>query len=268
MKGCCLAIYFRSARMIATLLLLFGCFFVHALGQGALGCKKTLKLGVGEPWPPFVFGGPNNFSGIDIDITRLVFSKLNYCLEFIKLPSSARGLQELKKGEIDFLNAASFNEDRATIGLYSIPYRSEAMRIFYHVKNKQKFRQQTLYDLLHQDFIGVVNLGAYYGPEFEAIVAENTFSKQITSVPSVEQRMKMLEQHHVDFVIEDIIPGRYYIQQKQKFNIEMLPIVVHDNPIYFLFSRKTISQEQVNQLNQVIMQSQADIDAVVDNYIF
>lgn len=260
--------YCCSLRIIATLVLITGCFSLLAAEQITPNCTKTLKLGVGEPWPPFVIGGPDNYSGIDIEITRLVLQKLNVCLEIVKLPSSARGLQELKKGEIDFLNAASFTEERALIGFYSMPYRTEAMRIFYHIHNKPKFKFQSVFDLLQKDFIGVVNLGAYYGPEFEAMMSQSSFANQITSVPSVEQRMRMLELHHVDFVIEDIVPGRYYIQQQQKFNIEMLPIVVHDNPIYFLFSRETVSQEQVNQVNQAIMQLQTNIDAVVDNYIF
>lgn len=236
--------------------------------QESAPCTAHFKLGIGEPWPPFFMHDNDQYFGIDIDITRLIFKKLNYCLEIVKLPSSARGILQLKRGEIDFLNAASFNEERAKIGWFSSPYRSEAMRIFHHQKNRDKFQISSLYELQKQDLVGVVNLGAYYGAEFSYLMQETSFNSKIASVPSVEQRMKMLELGHVDFVIDDIVPGRYYLRHHQNAMLEMASYAVHDNPIYFLFSRKTVSPEQVSLFNQVILRHYPEIEAVVDHYLY
>lgn len=258
----------RCAISLLLMLLLFSSQPVLSDTQHTGSCVAHFKLGIGEPWPPFFMYENKQYFGIDIDITRLIFKKLNYCLEIVKLPSSARGLAQLKRGEIDFLNAASFNEDRAKIGLFSSAYRSEAMRVFYHEKNRDKFQISSLYELQKQDLVGVVNLGAYYGEEFSSLMRETSFNTKIASVPSVEQRMKMLELGHVDFVIDDIVPGRYYLRNHHKAMLEMAPYVVHDNPIFFLFSRKTVSPEQVTLFNQAIVQHYADIEAVVDHYLY
>ncbi|WP_369675498.1 transporter substrate-binding domain-containing protein, partial [Enterococcus faecium] len=116
---------------------------------------------------PFVVINNNNFSGIDIEITRQVLDEAGFCAEFIALPSSIRGLAELEKGNVDVLPAASFNKQIAQYSHFSLAYRQERMRLFWY--EDSELSGLDLASLMSIKKTFVINSGGYYGEEFEQL---------------------------------------------------------------------------------------------------
>ena len=230
----------------------------------AKSCEQTLRVGVVLPWPPFVFDGEQGLTGIDVDLSRLVLAKAGFCSEFVRLPSSTRGLVELEKGRVDVLPAASFTQSRAQYSYFSTPYRRERMRLFWYKDNK--YRTADLAELLARNKSIVVNSGGYYGSEFEQLSQSNDYKELIVRVPLLTHRLYMLKARRVDFMIDDEISGQYLISQEKISGIELHPYVIHDNPIQFMLSRKTVSQQDVNKINASITATQAKVAEVIAKY--
>lgn len=229
-----------------------------------VACDKTLKVGVGQPWPPFVVINNSNFSGIDIEITRKVLAEAGYCAEFIALPSSIRGLAELEKGTVDVLPAASFSKQRAQYSHFSLAYRKERMRLFWY--EDSELAELDLASLMADKKTFVINSGGFYGEEFEQLSNQPNLRDLIVPVKMINQRLYMLQAKRVDFMIDDELSGLYMIAKEQIKGITLHPYVVHDNPIHFMYSNKTVSTEQSQKIDDAIVKLQGEITHIVSDY--
>lgn len=229
-----------------------------------IACDSTLKVGIGQPWPPFVMVTSNGFNGIDIEITQTVLSEAGFCTEFIALPSSIRGLTELKKGTVDILPAASFSKQRARYSHFSLAYRQERMRLFGY--EDTELSELGLSSLMANKKTFVINSGGYYGEEFEHLSNLARYHDLIVRVKMIEQRLYMLRAKRVDFMIDDELSGLYMIAKEQIKGITLHPYVVHDNPIHFMYSNKTVSTAQSQKIDDAIVKLQGVISHIVVKY--
>lgn len=242
---------------ILLLLNLFVSFFSFAQ------CKQVYKVGIGTSWPPYVMYREELPYGLDIEITQLVFDAADLCIEFVKLPSSARGLNELDKGFIDILPSASFNTDRAKIAYFSEPYRRERMRLFsIHPDESSK----NLSELFANDNTFTANPGAYYGEELADILKIEWYTKRMFEVSSLERRMQMVVKGRVNYLIEDEISGLYYAQQAGYSNVKLHSYVVNDNAIHFMLGRGSFSKAQVDAINEAIVAKREVIEKLTLSY--
>lgn len=229
---------------ILLLMSLFVSFFSFAQ------CKQVYKVGIGTSWPPYVMYREELPYGLDIEITQLVFDAADLCIEFVKLPSSARGLNELDKGFIDILPSASFNTDRAKIAYFSEPYRRERMRLF---SIRPDESAKNLSELFASDNTFTANPGAYYGEELADILKIDWYKKRLFEVSSLERRMQMVAKERVNYLIEDEYSGLYFVKQAGYTDIKMHSYVVNDNAIHFMLGRGSFSKAQVDAINKVII---------------
>lgn len=247
--------------------LLMLCIFPVLAGQV---CDKIMRFGVGTAWPPYVIKNANDRQnpdyGIDIDIVKLVFKAAHICLKIVALPSTARGLNELEKGNVDVLSAASFTAERAKIGVFSDSYRQEVMRIFSRSTHDASFYRQNLTQLLDQKMLGVVTDGAFYGEKFADLMQNSVYRERIASVASIEQRMQLLLRARVDFMIDDEVAVQFYLQQHQLNNVIAHTEAVHDNAVHLLLSRATIEPAALDKINAAIRMHRAEIEQIINDY--
>ena len=214
-------------------------------------CQETFTLGLGSVWPPYYYEEDGQIKGVDIKIIENIFSQIDICLRFLKMPSSSRSLAELKKGAIDFIYGASFTHDRAKYAIYSLPYRQETIRLFWKKKGLNQYLDASLDDLFTAQLRVATNRGAYVG-DYGLALTKKENQPYISNVPTIERRMKMLTYDRVDFTLEDEVAGRYYLKTHPESSIEMHPFVVYQNEVSLLFSKKTTSISQVEKINRII----------------
>jgi polar amino acid transport system substrate-binding protein len=231
----------------------------------AQSCNTTLTLGLGNIWPPYYFEVDTQPAGADIDIVKMIFAQANICLNFRKMPSSTRAIIELEKGNIDFLYAASFSEERNKIANFSKPYRNETVRVFWRSTEHKFLAGEKLKSLFLSGLIVAINRGCFIGENAEEVLKMQNDSAVI-SVPTIEQRMMMLVHQRVDFIIEDEVAGLYYIHKEKLNGIELHPYVIYQNNISLMFSRN-ISQQTIASINSVIQRSSNKIDSIIASYI-
>ncbi|MFT5758088.1 MAG: polar amino acid transport system substrate-binding protein [Alteromonadaceae bacterium] len=222
-----------------------GLFLLYTLSGAtqAQVCNSTLTLGLSNIWPPYYFEIDAQPTGADIDIVKMIFSQANICLKYRKMPSSARALIELEKGSVDFLYAASFSEERQRIATFSIAYRNETVRIFWRPNGREYLAGGTLKSMFLSGLVVAINRGSFVGSNAGQLLKLQNESSVI-SVPTIEQRMRMLMHQRVDFIIEDELAGLYYIRKEKLSGIELHPYIIYQNDISLMFSRN-ISQQKI-----------------------
>lgn len=236
------------------------------LTYSSWGCDKTLTVGVGQPWAPYIFAAKRPpHKGIDIEATQLLLSYAGFCSKFIRFPSSARGLAELEKGTVDILPAASFSEQRAKYSYFTIPYRNEKMRLFWY-ENTDGITAD-LVELMNSKHTFAINSGAFYGEQFAKLKSDNDYKKLLISVPKIRQRLYLLAAGRVDFMIDDELSGRYLITQEKISGVTLHPYVINDNLIHFMLSKKTMSVSEVTKINAAIVENKSAVQDIINQYV-
>jgi len=258
----------------------------------AAKCQQTLTLGLGNIWPPYYFLKTNinkhvplkdQITGIDIDIVKHIFQQAKFCLTFVAMPSSTRAFIELKKGNIDFLYGASYSKERAKSTLFSTSYRQETVRIFWakkglkqplakhkhpteeSIRKYRKLSSSNLEGLLESGLTGTINNGSFIG-KYSKLLQKMPYAENMYNIPTIDRRMKMLQQHRVNFTIEDQLAGQYYLQQHSSSSITMHPFIVYQNNIALMFSKKSVSSSVVEQINEAILQSKNSFPKIIARY--
>ena len=77
----------------------------------------------------------------------------------------------------------------------------------------------------------------------------------------------MLEYHRADFTIEDENSGLYYLRHFPIDGIEMHPVVIYENDVALMFSRKTVSNELIDRINKVIKENKNPFDKILQSYL-
>uniref|UniRef100_UPI003144EA99 substrate-binding periplasmic protein n=1 Tax=Pseudoalteromonas sp. S16_S37 TaxID=2720228 RepID=UPI003144EA99 len=228
------------------------------------GCERTFKVGVGTSWPPYVMYDGERYYGMDIEATQSIFNQAGLCINFVRLPSSARGITELEKGFIDILPSASYNEQRAKIAYFSAEYRREKMRLFTLTTMDEV---ENLSQLFTKGYLFTANPGAYYGEELADILRVERFKDNYFEVASLSQRMELVRRGRVDFLIEDEASGVYYKYLLGYQQLRIHPYIVHDNGIYFMLNKDAFNPEQIALINRAIVAADKQLKMIEQKYL-
>lgn len=227
-------------------------------------CIREVKVGLVSEWPPLIiFENERNF-GFEVDLARAVFAKASMCLQFNRLPSSARSVTQLENGAADIVLMASYTPERAKIGYFSAPYRQERMRLF---GLTQATSFNSIKELLDQGMSIAISTGSYYGEELETLRTLPQYDQQIVEVASAAQRAQLLKMGRVDYIIEDELIGWPLLRRYDVFDPVMLSYVVHDNDVYYLLNKDTFTEQDVANINRAIREQHALIESLLSAYI-
>lgn len=187
--------------------------------------------------------------GINIDVVKAIFSKMGCTTKFLKMPW-ARTLLELEEGRIDIAGGAYFTSQRAEFAHYSTVEIHNPNVLFMRKTSLQNIAINKLSDLVeHKMRIGV-QVNVYYGEEYVEWIKQPQFSQLVLTNTSRKALWNMLSLGRVDAVIADLHSGNAEIKQlKLDDKIASSSFVVTDIPAYYIFSKRTTSQEFVHQFD-------------------
>ncbi len=248
-----------SMRQITFVLSLLSLIFSQTIL--AQNCKK---IGVVANWPPLTVFDSKGATGLDVEIAQAIFDKTGLCYKFVRLPSSARTFEEMRKGVIDVSTMTSFTVERQKYGFFSESYRYEKMRLISLSKPRPI---QKIQAILRKDHTIGLSIGSYYGEELKELLTHQQLKDQFVSLASAKSRVSMLMKNRVDFIIDDLISAQYYKTTLGHDNIQIWPYIVHDNPVHLLLSHKSFTPYEVKIINEAINKLRSKIDAIVMSYL-
>ncbi|MFW5818372.1 MAG: TRIC cation channel family protein [Desulfovermiculus sp.] len=206
-------------------------------------------------------GAGAKVTGLDIQISRELFAQSGHRVAF-KPMSWAEILEGLKTGETDFLLGAYYNKSREEFAYYSKPYRTERNDLYYHKRVAKLERVHTVQDVLsllkkEKLRLAIIEGHAYGSKEFERLVRDPPSNLKLVPSQSYQDNLDLLLEGAVDlFAANPIIMDRLIAEADDSGPVRKLGIKSKEIPVHILFSKQSITREQLNTFNSIIMDMQ------------
>lgn len=218
-------------------------------------CKKSLVLSTTSNWYPYIYKADDQeYKGVDLQLLKDVLKEMGCDVVVAQYPER-RSLFEISQGRFDIGLGASKNKERLKQHHYSNAYRHEVNRFAYRINNSDIEQTSSLQDIIKLEKVIAINLAGWYGYEIEK--AKANYNNFIFS-DSITKRLKMLYHERVDIVIDDEIVLCYELERSIFNGMAIHPQVLYDTPIHFIFNKKNISPEFVQQFNLILEQMRID----------
>ncbi|WP_163837010.1 substrate-binding periplasmic protein [Spartinivicinus ruber] len=209
-------------------------------------------IGYSEFFPFMYTTEGSEVKGLDIKLVRKVFEKAGCKIELVNMPWS-RIVMGLKNGVPDVALVASKTKERSMYAYFSVPYRNEQMRFMIRKNEAPKWPIQSLQDVIKYKMRIAVVLSNWFGEEFDELKKNKEFKSLISGVTEVSNRFSMLSLKRIDAILHDKVYLTAMAKKLGKYDdIEFLPFVVNDDPVHFMFSKKTTPKTDLELINQML----------------
>lgn len=222
----------------------------------ASACDRQIIIRVSEDYLPFSrLDNKGRLQGIDVTFIRRIFTEIGCPYRFVAVPFK-RAIVEISRGNIDMMPFASITPERSEFAWFSVPYRNETAGLVVRRDRLEKYRISSMED--------VVRLGLHLGHEQTSYRGEvfNEFLKRpearnhVYFITSTSQGIKMLVAGRIDALVE--MPAATLAMAADMGVSDQLaehPFRLMSEPVHFMYSKKTVSQDLIDRLNKAIQQA-------------
>ncbi len=212
----------------------------------------TVNIGF-DVWEPYQYVTVNDeVRGMDIELIGYVMGKMGCELTYTQ-GTWVLLLKDLQQGNIDILLGASKTESREEYAHFSDSYRMEEFSLYIRKGDKTRFGYDDIDDFIaNKSKIGIVE-DYYYGPRISILLEGSATSKFFLPAMMGEMNVGRLLDQDIDGFLEDSFVGASMLRRKGLNNyIEPHGFTVVTGDIFVMFSKETISPEQVDEFNKVL----------------
>jgi polar amino acid transport system substrate-binding protein len=228
------------------ILLLLSTIFVWSGLATAQPC--TLRMSAETDFPPHLIQQNTQWTGLSVELMQHLAAAVDCQLVFINSPW-LRALQLSEQGDLDVLSHLSYSEQRKQHYAFIGPHHIEAI---YLVGDPDKLPVATTLAALAGDidYGSIATLhGAYYGETFSELSTQPGFARQLVSISSIQDKLALLRAGRVNAILEDISVLHYWQQHQYPDAERYQPLLkVYESPVYFGFSKASLSAEKLQQL--------------------
>lgn len=232
---------------------------------------EPCSLSVGwEPYGTRIYvDAEGAVTGSDIELMRTLAEEIGCSITFKPLPWP-RHLLELKAGLVDVATSVRWNAERADFGWFSDVYRLDEMALYVLRGTVGNHRLSGLASLPEAGFkLGVIG-GYYYGPQFEALMANPAFARQVEIASDYATNIRKLIHGRIDGVLADDVTAAMEAAKTLGVweRIERYPLTIPGNASQLLFSKKSVAPALVAAVNArlVAMKSDGRLQRIMDKY--
>lgn len=216
---------------------------VFAEQAGTPTCQ--LRFALDTPFPPHIVLSETQPEGINVRMIQAVAAQVGCTVRFVHAPW-ARALKLLEQGDIDVVSQLTYNEERAKYIAFIGPHLEERVWLIADPSKVPPLRQ--LSDLTRWPAtvsIAVLN-GAYFGEVFQQVRNAPSMQRRFYPVVSNQDKLALLESGRVQAVLEEESAWKWRVQNTLTAFKPLL--LVHSDPVYFGFSRVSVSPELLIKL--------------------
>lgn len=211
-------------------------------------CEKTVRWNNDPPYS--LRDAQGKVTGFYIDLVQEILTKMNCTMKLQEMPW-ARALSELEAGRIDILPGALKTTERIRFALFSDPINFSSNVLFMKTSAVDKFKLKNLSDISKINFRLGVQVNVAYGAEFDQLLKQPAFLKQLTTVYKRHSAWKMVSIDRIDGLIADEATGLLELKALHlDSTISKTNLVVSSSPGLIAFSKKTIDEDFVGRFNQ------------------
>lgn len=220
----------------------------------AVGCELSVRI---ESDKQSSAAGAYNYHRLSRQSYALLtalLAKVSCQLKQQPLPAG-RAIKMLEDGELAIMVGMSATEERGQYFYFVGPHHTERMVL---VGPKAiAGRITSLTQILTSPGLISVTEGGYYGPKWQALLDKTPeLQQRLFYASGNQQKLAMLASGRVMASMEDETVVDELLEQGGLTQRYTKLLVVHENPVYFAFSRKVISEQRYLQLQQSWQQMQ------------
>lgn len=202
-------------------------------------CEISMRAHV---FPPLAIKNNQQWSGIDIDYANILINAVGCKLKIVEAPW-LRGLKLLEHGEIDLMVNVTKSVEREKYFYFVGPQRIEYIKL---VSKKGGLPLiKTWQQLEALDAVIMRQRGSYLGEKFEQVLNKNApLREKLVELAHNKTRLELLESGKIDaFLVDEMfLKG---LPNKLKNRLEIHPLVINSNPVFYAFSKASITEARI-----------------------
>lgn len=222
-----------------------------------------------DPWAPYQYITPEDeVKGLEIDLVNAMAKEADCDVSFVQ-DNWMNLLNGIRDGQVDMLGGATKTESRESYAIFSDNYRDESFHLYVRSEDIGKFADRSLGELLEGDFRLGITEDYVYGDLVSALLDDDRFSSNLTTVPISEINYYNLIQNEIDGFLEDPFVAAYMIRSKGlQGQIESEALDIHSGDVAIIFSRKSVKAETVQAFNQALIKikESGEYQKILDKY--
>ncbi|HEX4910430.1 MAG TPA: transporter substrate-binding domain-containing protein [Permianibacter sp.] len=161
----------------------------------------------------------------------------------------ARRFELLRAGEIDLIIGVNRLPERETLGWFSVPFRSEKTRGWIRATDAARANGKSTETLIHEGWKVIGPSQGWFGPFYEQL--RQRPGGLTADFKRIEQGVRLLSKGRGDLlIVDDVWLSRLPAEELQ--GLQPLPDMLHEEPLHFLYSQKTVTRTQVTALDAAI----------------
>ena len=222
-------------------------------GGGNPDAPCHLKVNITE-WRPFqYFNKDGQAEGLQVDLVSEVLESAG-CKATFQKRRFFKTIEELKSGEVDIAINATITEDRKEFANFSVPYRNEILVLYATAPFINRCQKDSLAVLINDGLRLGLQKESVYGKSVDNILKQQGLSQKIHYLDKISDNYKLVMNNEIDGVIDEPIPAAYHIRKNHlEKKLESCQVPVYSNPVSFMFSKKSVSPEVIERINQAII---------------
>lgn len=228
-------------------------------------CNLTMGIDAWEPYQYMSVG--NTVTGLDVELVQAVATDMSCQLEVVQ-GSWLELLTLLKEGNIDFVLGASKTADREEFAYFSEPYRQERFQLYVRRDDSALSYDSLQAFVAAGHKVGVVN-EYFYGDEVAALYEDDSLRDKFVGAIISELNMARLLDEEIDGLLEDSFVGASILRRKglDKYIVPHT-ISLGNSDVYVMFSKASVTEQQVQQFNTGLARLKADgsYERIVEKY--
>ncbi len=234
---------FAALTSLALLALLAGTPAAHAADR----CKSGLRVHSSE----VLAGKAADAVNIDHLILRAIVNEAGCRLQPIDTRgTNAHRQQLLRDGALEIITVASYRPERDSYAWFSPAYRNEQIRLFIPSYRAGEIRIDDIDALRELPWRIIATQSYHFGTAFEAIRDELRTRGKLVEIDDTRAGVRMLLSGALrgDVLIDEVLLVRNQLGSSDT-RVTMLPLIAAEDPVYFMFSKRTVSDALYRDLN-------------------
>ena len=199
------------------------------------GCKALTVSGNPE-YPPYLWRDPvdeNRLIGANADLMQLLAKELDVSIEVKYGGPWGRVQEDVRNGRLDGIAGAFFTVPRLQYMDYVYP-AFQGTRTVIWTRDEGKLDYKAWHDLVGQQGVTVINNS--FGEAFDRYAKEKL---KITTVPNLEQALRVLKAGRADFLIYEEYPGLAFAARYKISGLKTMAVPVTNENLYFTIGHKS-----------------------------
>lgn len=244
------------------------------VGATTVQGRDSIRLGT-EDWPPYSFQDVESkvVTGLSTEVVSAVLGKMGVTIEDNQIYPWARVQQFVYQGKVDGAYTASINEERKRFCYFPAESIVETTWVlFINKKDSGRLQFETLDDLKGRR-IGLIR-GYNYPKAFKEYIVKYSRIEEVSLETQNINKLLHGRYEYMPAIRETTVylAKNSPLLQKQNASSRLysFPKIIKMKKFYLMFSKKTVSQEFVEEFSNALgkFKKSADYHALLKKYLY